>query len=68
MTAQSMLLTAEQVAFRDARLVENLRQKYPQLSNYEDGDLVRAYDAWFMSQETEDEDDFLEFIAPAEET
>lgn len=54
------VLTPERRAYRDARLVENLRLKYPQLANYPDPVLVRAYDSWFLtcdSDGTADQED-----------
>jgi hypothetical protein len=61
----SFLLTPEQVAFRNAKLVENLRSTYPQVSNYSDEQLVAAYDDWFMSADATHEnmeEDFIKFI------
>lgn len=59
------MLTPGQIAFRDAALVHNLRYKYPQLSNYSDAELVKAYNEWFLtanSTGSDNEDDFLDYI------
>lgn len=64
------LLSPEQVAFRNARLLENLRQSFPELSDHSDEAMIAAYDAWFMSAEPgEDDSAFKEYLQePTTET
>ena len=62
MVFSSFSLTPEQVKFRNDRLVQNLRYKYPQVANYSDEVLIKAYNEWFAQAEDSNEDDFLEFI------
>ena len=59
-----MSLTSEQISFRDARLIENLRFKYKQISNYTDDQIVKAYNEWFLCESSgnPDEDGFLEYL------
>jgi hypothetical protein len=61
------ILTEEQRKVRDKALVNNLRFKFPQLSNYADEDIVKAYDDWFLTAENvgnDYEEEFLEFLQP----
>lgn len=55
-------LTAEQRQNRDQALVRNLRFSHPECAPYSDQALIRAYDAWFMADESSDESQFLEFL------
>ncbi len=58
----SYRLTASQAAARDAALVTNLRNQFPQISNYSDDVIVRAYESWFSVDDSGDEAGFIEFI------
>lgn len=58
----SHLLSAEQVKNRNEALLRNLRFKYKQLSNYSDEIIIAAYDDWFLGTETNNEDEFLDYI------
>lgn len=66
-------MNAEQKAFRDRALVENIRYKFKdRVSNYSDAVLVEAYDNWYFTYEGEDhntdEVQFLDLIEVKEDS